>query len=184
MKQTEYVVLGLLSENPLTGYQIKQLIDIRFRFFWSESYGQLYPTLKDLMERGLIEELAHGPDDSVGGRGQRTYRILDAGMKSLENWLTKPVSKETVRLEILLKMYFSNLTKPEVMASHIKEFQAAHERDLWMLNMFQAELLNLPEADDNHRQVLRVIDFGQKVNQAYLDWSRETLEFLERGAHK
>lgn len=55
MRQTEYVILGLLSESPLTGYQIKRIIDVRFHFFWNESYGQLYPALKSLNATGLIE---------------------------------------------------------------------------------------------------------------------------------
>lgn len=177
MRQTEYVILGLLSENPLTGYQMKQLIDIRFRFFWNESYGQLYPTLKNLKERGLIGEMA-SPDKS-DARAQKSYQIQASGVEALRDWLEKPVEKETVRLEILLKMYFSNMTDPEVMAAHIKTFQASHERDLQMLNMFRKELEAIADVDPNHPHVLRVIDFGQKVNQAYVDWSRETISFLE-----
>jgi len=177
MRQTEYVILGLLSESPLTGYQMKQLIDIRFRFFWNESYGQLYPTLKDLKERGLIKEVE--TKEASGARAHKTYRILDAGMDAIRLWLTQPVEKETVRLEILLKMYFSNLTEPEVMAEHIKQFQASHERDLQILGMFRKELEAIAEVDPNHPHVLQVIDFGQKVNQAYVDWSRETIKFLE-----
>ena len=179
MRQTEYVILGLLSDSPLTGYQMKQLIDVRFRFFWNESYGQLYPTLKDLKERGLIRE--QETEDAKTGRGHKTYETLDAGVEALRDWLKLPVEKETVRLEILLKMYFSNLTEPDVMVEHIKAFQAAHERDLQMLNRFQKELEAIPDTDPNHRHVLRVIDFGQRVNQAYVEWSRETIEFLERG---
>jgi DNA-binding PadR family transcriptional regulator len=177
MRQTEYVILGLLSESPLTGYQMKQLIDVRFRFFWNESYGQLYPTLKDLKERGLIREV--DGDDMPSARSQKAYSILEPGINALKTWLKQPVEKETVRLEILLKMYFSNLTDSETMAEHIRQFQAAHERDLMMLNMFQKELEAIWDVDPNHPHVLQVIDFGQKVNQAYVDWSREALKFLE-----
>ncbi|MCK7479112.1 MAG: PadR family transcriptional regulator [Candidatus Moduliflexus flocculans] len=53
---TKYVILGLLTEAPLSGYEIKKLVDIRFRFFWSESYGQIYPELKRLTAMGLIDE--------------------------------------------------------------------------------------------------------------------------------
>jgi PadR family transcriptional regulator, regulatory protein AphA len=177
MRQTEYVILGLLSESPLSGYQMKQLIDIRFRFFWNESYGQLYPTLKELKARGLIEEL--GGTAVSNARAQRTYQISEEGVASLKEWLEKPPEKETVRLEILLKMYFSNLVPPEVMAGHIRAFQESHERDLQMLNLFQHELEAIADQDPNHPHVLSVINFGQKVNQAYVDWSRETIKFLE-----
>ena len=42
-RKTRYVILGLLLEGSLSGYDIKKIIDTRFSFFWSESYGQLYP---------------------------------------------------------------------------------------------------------------------------------------------
>jgi DNA-binding PadR family transcriptional regulator len=176
MKQTDYVILGLLSEAPMTGYQIKRIIDIRFRFFWNESYGQLYPALKALCKAGYIEE---DTAIEVKPRAQKTYRLAPPGMKALRDWLTKPVEKESVRLEILLKLYFSHLTDYGVMLDHIRTFQRAHEQDLSMLDAFAKELRQIENDDPAHPAVLRVINFGQKANRAYLDWCRETIDFLE-----
>lgn len=176
MRQTDYVIMGLLTEAPLTGYQIKQIIDIRFKFFWNESYGQLYPSLKSLSVDGYIEEC---PADAAQKRAQKTYRITSYGLIALKEWLKQPVEKESVRLEILLKMYFSCLTPPEVIIGHLVKFQEAHAQDLGVLNAFEKELKGILDKDPNHADILRVIDFGQKVNAAYLDWCRETIEFLE-----
>lgn len=176
MRQTEYVILGLLSEAPLTGYQMKRIIDIRFRFFWNESYGQLYPTLKKLYADGFIEEVGFA---EVQKRAQKTYRLTARGFAALQKWLGQPVEKESVRLEILLKMYFSHLVDAEVMIGHLVKFSEVHEHDLFILNQFEKELKSIPEQHPDHATVLRVIDFGQKVNAAYLDWSRETMTFLE-----
>ena len=41
----EYVILGTLARRPLTGYEIKQVVDHSTRFFWAASYGQIYPDL-------------------------------------------------------------------------------------------------------------------------------------------
>ena len=41
-----YVLLGLLSHNPMTGYDIKKSVATRMSYFWDLSYGQIYPTLK------------------------------------------------------------------------------------------------------------------------------------------
>jgi PadR family transcriptional regulator, regulatory protein AphA len=176
LKQTNYVILGLLSESPLTGYEIKKVIDIRFRYFWSESYGQLYPTLKELNKKGLINVLK---SEGKEKRSRITYQITKEGFAVLHSWLGQPVERESVRLEILLKMYFSHLIKPEVMIKHIRDFQSKHEEDLFILNLFEQELKAILDKDPNHPHVLRVIDFGQRVNQAYLDWSRETIKFIE-----
>jgi len=181
MKQTDYVILGLLSESPLTGYQIKRIIDIRFRFFWSESYGQIYPRLKSLQIQGLIEET----DSTIKrNRSQKTYQIKPEGLAALLHWLEQPVERESVRIELLLKMYFSHLITADTMVSHLRGFQEAHEKDLQLIQMAERELKAIIGKDPNHPYVLRVIDFGEKINEAYINWSRETIKFLESRREK
>ena len=177
MRQTDYVILGLLAEQPLSGYQIKKIIDIRFSFFWSESFGQIFPVLKTLAGEGFVEEC---PQESSGGRATRTYQITPAGKAALVDWLSQPVEKESLRLEILLKTYFSGYAAPEAMLTHLSAFEESHARQLHILGLFQEELLRIPDEDENHGDILRVIDFGEKVNRAYLDWCRETREYFEK----
>lgn len=176
MRQTDYVILGLLAEQPLSGYQIKKLVDIRFRFFWSESFGQIFPALKSLAAAGLAEECA---PEASGGRAAKRYQITPAGRSALVDWLQLPVEKESLRLEILLKTYFSNYTAPDVMLKHLSGFEESHRQQLQILESFHAELSRIPDEDENHREVLRVIDFGRKVNRAYLEWCLETREYYE-----
>jgi DNA-binding PadR family transcriptional regulator len=178
MKQTDYVILGLLSEAPMTGYTIKRLIDIRFKFFWNESYGQLYPELRALCAASYIGE-AESAHRSSSARAKKTYALLPRGMEALRAWLAQPVEKESVRLEILLKMYFSHLAGADIMLGHVREFRAAHEADLHTLEAFEKELKAIERDDPAHPAILRVIDFGLKANCAYLDWCAETENYLK-----
>ena len=73
-------------------------------------------------------------------RPQTTYQLLPLGADALRLWLRKPVEKESVRLEILLKLYFSHLTDSGVMLDHIVKFQETHERDIRTLEEFDQEL--------------------------------------------
>ena len=177
MRQTDYVILGLLAEQPLSGYQIKKIVDIRFQFFWSESFGQIFPALKSLAAAGLVEER---PPEQKDGRAARRYRITPSGKSALIDWLSQPVEKESLRLEILLKTYFSNYASPGVMLSHLAAFEESHASQLHVLGLFRQELCRIPDEDENHREILRVIDFGEKANRAYLDWCRETREYFEQ----
>ena len=174
--KTKYVILGLLSEDALTGYEIKKIVDTRFEFFWNESYGQLYPELKSLAQQELI--LALDPKEG-SPRGKTSYSITQKGINVLEIWLTEPVEKESVRLEILLKMYFSHRMKPQIMKKHINEFSISHQKQLDILNMFQQQLSSVEALHSNHGDILRVIDFGQKVYKAYIDWCEGTTSYLE-----
>lgn len=171
--KTQYVILGLLTEGPMSGYDIKKIIDIRFSFFWNESYGQLYPMLKALTEEKLITA-----EKNSEGRTKVTYAITTEGRSALAEWLQTPAEKETVRFELLLKMYFSGEVSAAVIKNHVQAFMDAHQKQLAMLNMFQKELSVIAD-EDNHQDVLRVIDFGQKVYRAYIDWCEETIIYLK-----
>ncbi|MDQ2700516.1 MAG: PadR family transcriptional regulator, partial [Actinomycetota bacterium] len=70
MTPTGTVILGFLSEGEKSGYDIKSQVDTSTRFFWTASYGQIYPELKRLKEAGLIEE-AGAP---TGERRRIAYR--------------------------------------------------------------------------------------------------------------
>ena len=170
--KTRYVILGLLTEGPLTGYEIKRIIDIRFSFFWNESYGQLYPMLRSLGEEGLIVA------EAGGARAKIRYALAPAGRAALKGWLEAPAEKETVRFELLLKMYFAGAGERGAVAGQVRDFRESHARQLAMLDAFEAELLPVA-GRDNHADVLRVIAFGQKVYRAYLEWCDETLKYLK-----
>ena len=177
MRQTDYVILGLLTEGPLSGYDIKKLVDLRFGFFWSESFGQIFPALRKLSEMGLIEASSGA---SQGGRAKKTYCILPAGVAAVKSWMATPVERESYRLELLLRMYFGHFAAPETLAGQVEAFRQKHDAEARLLEQFRLELEPLRERDANHPHILRVIDLGLRVNRAYLDWSRETLEELER----
>lgn len=171
--KTRYVILGLLAEAPMTGYNIKKLVDARFRFFWSESYGQLYPELKALRKEGLVVL------SKRSGREENLHAITPAGRDALRGWLSRPTERESVRFEILLKMYFSGLGEPGGMVPQLQEFGRHYASELEVLRRYRTELERIPDEDGHHRDILRVIDFGQRTYEAYLEWCRKSLEELE-----
>ncbi len=55
LSPTAHVILGMLGWRPMSGYEIKSIVDKSTRFFWAASYGQIYPELRRLAGAGLIE---------------------------------------------------------------------------------------------------------------------------------
>ena len=78
LSATAYVILGMIREEPRSGYEIKALVDNSTRFFWAASYGQIYPELKRLSEAGLVV----GIDSPTGGRRRTVYEITADGKRS------------------------------------------------------------------------------------------------------
>ncbi|ENK0838656.1 PadR family transcriptional regulator [Clostridium botulinum] len=176
--KTKYLILGLLSEESLSGYEMKKIVDTRFSFFWSESFGQIYPQLKKLNAEGLIEEVDF--KETENSKASKKYSITDSGIQELKQWLEQPVEKEVVRYEILLKMYFSSIVSPEIMLEHIKEFQISHRQQQKLFEKFQFQLEQYKDMHENHEDILMVLLFGQKVWKAYDNWCEEVSSVLEK----
>lgn len=105
---TGYVILGMLRNEPRSGYEIKRAVDVSTRFFWAASYGQIYPELRKLARAGLVE----GNSQPTGGRKRTVYRLTGAGREELRRWLERPPERLELRDEGLLKLFFAGAAEP------------------------------------------------------------------------
>lgn len=177
--KTQYVILGLLSEESLTGYEMKRIIDMRLSFFWNESFGQLYPTLSRLAAQGLITS-----QREEGRRGAVRYAITPSGRAALKEWLKEPAEKELIRYEMLLKLYFSTPDTAQEMLAQVRAFEESHRGQLELFKQFERELKRDIDLHQNHRQILMVLAFGQHVWSAYAQWCEETARQLNEAVQR
>jgi PadR family transcriptional regulator, regulatory protein AphA len=175
MKMTRYVLLGLLQEENLSGYEMKKIIDKRMAFFWQESFGQIYPEINKMAEEGLIEIYNTESGENMK-REKIRYKITPNGEKELKMWMIEENEKDTVRSEFLLKMYLSTPKNVDEMRRHIIRFKKQSEEKLMMFNLFQAELNQIIEVHNNHRQILHVLNLGIRQAKLYIDWSEDILK--------
>ena len=74
---TELLILSVLEEEELYGYQILQRIRERSGDALAPSEGTLYPALHRLEQRGALDA-SWGPGEA--GPRRRYYRLTDAGI--------------------------------------------------------------------------------------------------------
>ena len=165
--KTRYVILGLLNENPMSGYDLKKIIDLRFKYFWNESFGQIYPGLEKLVKEKLVTKAI----DRENKKKRSVYSITEKGKSELLKWLSRPVDTELMRFEILLKVYFGNLLEKTDLDKHISAFRSKHTQNLEIIKQFEEELLSIRDMHDNHEYVLKVILFGKMVYETFIKWS-------------
>jgi DNA-binding PadR family transcriptional regulator len=171
--RSAYVVLGLLADGPLSGYDIKRAIDDVTSHFWRESYGQIYPVLAQLMRQRLVTRKRAGR----GARPRFEYTLTAAGRAALRAWLLESPEPESVRHELLLKLFFGKAAPASVLASHIRAFRARNQA-------FHATLVDgcrELEAESGSSQHLRLTMLnGVYVTEARVRWADEALAELER----
>jgi len=100
--RTSFAILGLLAWKPMSGYDIKKLIEVGLSYFWHESYGSLYPTLDRLVAEGLAkrtEQRRHGR------RTRHAYSITAKGRREVGAWLREPTDLPRTRNELQLKFF-------------------------------------------------------------------------------
>lgn len=104
------VCLGILTEGPASGYDLKKQFESTFGHFFAAGYGSIYPALSSLAEKGLVscEEI---PQD--GKPDRKVYEITAAGHDYLHEALRDPSPCHKVRSEFLATMVFAHLMRPE-----------------------------------------------------------------------
>jgi PadR family transcriptional regulator, regulatory protein AphA len=183
--QTSYLILGALSIEPnLSGYDIRKGIESSVSYFWRESYGQIYPTLKRLAAEGLI--VASKPDKAAR-KGRQLYSLTEAGRACLREWLAVPFKNDPPRNEFLLKLFFGREAAPSVAIAHVRELQERNRRMLATLLGF--ETMATTQASQNPHQPfwMLTISLGIALTRAALEWGESalaTLSGMEAAARK
>src|SRR3954454_5131127 len=97
------VILGMLGWRPMTGYEIKSIVDKSTRLFWAASYGQIYPELRRLEAEGLIA----GEAQPHGARRRIVYRLTPAAGRAFRGCPAAEPQALELRDEGLLKLFFA-----------------------------------------------------------------------------
>jgi PadR family transcriptional regulator AphA len=157
-------ILGLLTIEPMSGYDLGQSVRASVGHIWSESYGQIYPNLKKLAAAGLVSSKAE----------------KQKGREQLIEWLGTAPQPEIPRNEMLLKLFFGAQVPATVLIAYIEhmvlEHRALLERFTHMEREEIAAFKDRPEAPF-WRMSAR---YGQLEMEAHLRWAEETLTALRQ----
>jgi len=180
MKQsskTQFTILGMLTIAPMSGYDIGKMISMSTTHFWSESDGQIYPTLKRLESEKSIRVVKA---QKQAGRARKVYALTGGGRKKLLAWLKEEDNSHIVRNELLLKLFFANSADKYTITSHINKHMSQVKSKLSTFDQIENNLKR-NEADSPHLNYwLMTIGYGKAIANAKLKWCKSTLNTLGR----
>jgi len=172
LNQTAYAILGILSFHPRqSGYHIRKTIETTVGFFWGESFGQIYPTLKRLAADGLIV-----PDaTSTGAKNRVEYSLTPAGHACLEEWLAVPYRADPPRDEFLLKLFFGSEAAPGISVEHLRSFRERNQRLLATLEAVESVSSQQNASHPGFPFWMLALSFGLAQVRSALAWSETAL---------
>src|SRR5215210_1526196 len=184
MRTLGYAVLGLLSREGLSGYDLKLWMERPLGYFWSARHSQIYPELARLEEDGFV---THRVVEQSGRPDKKVYRITAEGREALKEWVIEPPASRPVRDELTLKAYSVWLADKEKVARLFREEALHHEEQLAHYEEIRAWL------DSEHGQELRspespwfatyaTLRRGIGYETEYAGWCRWMADSVERRA--
>ena len=178
---SQEVLLGLLTVEPMSGYDLGQSIRASIGFFWNESYGQIYPNLKKLAAAGLVTAKT---EKQKGKPDRQVYSITRSGRARLEKWLAVEPQPEVPRNELLLKLFFGAQASPEVVIGYVERMAKIERGFQEKFRQIERELLSQMRRYPDVPYWRMAARFGQLELEAHLRWAEETLKALRRLAKR
>ncbi len=149
------------------------MVDKSTRFFWAASYGQIYPELKRLAERGLIE----GSDESQ--RRAEADRLLDHRRRARGSQRVARLRTSrsmSFATKALLKLFFAGKPHDRTMSS--RPLETKREAHAGRLERFR-EIEPFANAADDFGPPM-VLRYGLAYNEFAVRWCERRARRTER----
>jgi PadR family transcriptional regulator AphA len=179
VNKTKYAILGMLSFAPMSGYDMKKSFDSSIAHFWNENYGHIYPVLRMLEEEGCVTKKS----EQTKGKPQRNvYFITERGKKELRKWLLLPAERPTLRLELLLKLFFSQELPLENVVRKVEDERSFCDRTLKTFDEIESHIQNAHKDEGLTEATywLITLRYGKSYYSAVREWCDETIRTLEK----
>ncbi|WP_179031208.1 PadR family transcriptional regulator [Paenibacillus kribbensis] len=174
---TMFAVLGILSLGPHTGYDIKQHMEQSTSYFWNENYGQIYPSLAELLDR---KDITVEVIRQKGKPDKKLYSITDQGRQTLSDWLSQPMEHVVMlkKNELLLRVFFGGNSSPETIIKHIQEHKEKLMESLHIFEELERWLINVEHKDHNHKYWMITMSYGKSQFSSLISWCDESIKVL------
>ena len=162
-----HFILGLLTQQPMSGYDIKRELKSISWLVGEPSFGSLYPALKALEKDGLV---TMEPEARQNRPSRKIHTITEEGRQTLDEWINRPAgSNASLKAFVMRLILADNLSQAGLIAQlYQRRSQIAAHR--------AALDTNTTMADDRANSGQRLaLEYGLALADAELAWLDSTL---------
>lgn len=174
----KYVVLGYLSWQPMTGYDIKKLIADSETLPWSASNNQIYRALVQLHEDEWVSKTI---ENQVGAPDRHIYSITETGKQALREWVAGEPEPPHTKKPFLNQLMWADCLDAQEMDGLFEAYLNAVGEKLFFLRVQADERPNMPERTPRERYLWDMIHKNWiDQYEVELDWVRQMRRELTR----
>jgi PadR family transcriptional regulator AphA len=167
-----HLILGLLTRQPMSGYDVKRFLKSLSWLVDSPSFGSIYPTLRALQEDGLVtmEEVLR-----QGKQPRKIYTITEAGRQALREWADWPTSPDASLKTFLMRLVLAGSFSHTGLIVHLQKRRSQIAANYATLRQIMETLDEM--ADSGQRLAF---DYGLALATVELAWLDSKLELLSQ----
>ncbi len=177
LPQTSFAILGMLSFEPMSGYDLKQFADKSIsHFYWSPAKSQIYTELRRLKKAGLVTE-EHIEQDARPDK--RVYALTPEGNRRLSEWVdSADFEQHMFKSNVMLRVFFGKSANQKSLIELLRHNLTFEREQLAELEAMEQQCLaSGPNYDPTF--TLLTIRGGIEFTKASIRWSEESIKSLE-----
>jgi len=172
----EHILLGLISLAPSSGYDLKRIFAATPMGIYQPSSGALYPALRRLELKGLVQAQAPANRGGQSARHRRVYEPTQTGRAAHMLWLRTPVEPATASrdlgLHLMRFVMMEHLLPPDEVLTFLQDLADALAALITQLEQYTAAT----GLTDRHPRL--AVDHGLAVHRASLRWAEHAIAVL------
>ena len=179
----KHALLGLLTYQPMTGYELKQFFDSSIRHFWNAELSQIYPTLKSLEESGYVEKHVEVQETRPN---RKVYELTSDGREEFVRWMRTPQPVAELRDPFLIKVFLGSEVPAEDMLVLLRRQMEEQQKLIAFSETVLRERIH--HAKDEHPSSDHIpywtmtLEMALAYHRAYVDWCERSMRLLEETA--
>jgi len=175
-----FIIIGLLSIKPMTGYDLKTFFDRSINFFWSAELSQIYRELSKLEKQGYVSSKI---EQQEGRPDKKIYTITEDGERAFLEWLRDFPGNlsPSPRNEFLVRIFFSSRIPGDELIYQLTKYIKHQQEELKTYRETEKQINELMEAGRNGELFYQKLTLrrGLFFVQSEIEWAKECIEELK-----
>jgi PadR family transcriptional regulator, regulatory protein AphA len=166
----QFTILGLLSWQSLSGYDIKKIISESDVFYWSGNNNQIYNNLITMHKADLIsKEVRH--QESLPSK--KIYSITETGREKMQSWLLSDPELPETHHHFLIQLAWADMLSAGQLDDLLARYEEGVGVQLRMRQLQMNEPAVAPNRTPRESFLWRMIyEHSAAIYRHELDWVR------------
>lgn len=171
-----HAILGMLSYEPMTGYDLKKIMQESPFMYWSGNNNQIYKALVELLDEGYVTSEIYHQDSSPS---KKVYTITDDGLAELKRWTQSVPEAPEIKKLFLVQLAWTEQSSNKAIEKLLMRYEQEIKGKISIEQARQQKGVFLPKRTPREAAIWDLI--YENVLSSYsneLDWinkARQTL---------